>query len=88
MAKGGDRADHGVAVADCGPKSLRFGQGGVLLARAGGGRPAARGNKVGGVLKAEFFMCWQGLRGGLRYIATVADSARCQKRATPKSARL
>ena len=50
-----------------------------------GGRAAAGGDKVGGVLEAEFFVGCQGFHGGLRCVAMAADSARDQKRATPKS---
>ena len=56
MPEGGDRVDHGAAVADRGAKGLRFGQGRELLPRAGGGRAAPGGDKVGGVLQAEFFV--------------------------------
>jgi hypothetical protein len=87
--KGGDRVDHGPAVTDRGAVSLCLGQGRELRARAGGGRPAAGGDKVRGVLEAEFFVVRQGLgggfHGGLRCVAMAADSARSQKRATPKS---
>ena len=74
MAEGRDRVDHGAAVADCGPESLRFGQGRELLPGAGGGRPAAGGDKVHGVLQAEFFVGFKGLHGGLLCVAMGADS--------------
>ena len=56
MPDGRDRVDHGAAVADRRAKGLRFGQGRELLARAGGGRAAPGGDKVGGVFEAEFFV--------------------------------
>jgi hypothetical protein len=57
MPEASDRVDHGTAVANRGAKGLRLGQGRELLARAGGGRAAPGGNKVRGVLEAEFFVC-------------------------------
>ena len=74
MAEGGDRVDHGAAIADRRAKSLSLGQGRELIARAGGGRAAPGGDKVGGVLQAEFFVCCQGLHGGLLCVAMAADS--------------
>ena len=76
----------GLALGTLGvPKSLRFGQRRKLLAGAVAGRPVAGGNKVGGVLQAEFFVGCQGFHGGLRCVAMAADSARRQERATSNS---
>ena len=74
MAEGRDRVDHRAAVADRRPECLRLRQGRELLPRAGGGRPAPGGDKVGGVLEAEFFVGCQGLHGGFRCVAMAADS--------------
>ena len=74
MPKGRHRVDHRAAVTDRGPESLRLGQRCELLPGAGGGRRAAGGDEVGGVLEAELFVGCQGLHGGLRCVAMAADS--------------
>jgi len=74
MAEGCDGVDHRAAVADRRAESLRLWQGRELLTGAGGGRAAASGDKVHGVLQAEFFVCCQGLHSGLRCVAMAADS--------------
>ena len=57
MPEGRDRVDHRASVADAGPKGLRLRQGREFLPRAGGGRAARGGDKEGGVLQAELFVC-------------------------------
>lgn len=85
MPEVSDGVDHGPAVADRSPKGLSIGQRRELLAGPGGGRAAPGGDKVGGVLEAKFFVGCQGFHRGLRCVAMAADSARRQKRATPRS---
>jgi hypothetical protein len=74
MPEVSDGVDHGPAVAYRHAKGLRLWQRRELLAGAIPGRAAACGDKVGGVLEAEFFVCCQGLHGGLRCVAMAADS--------------
>ena len=73
--------DHRAAVADAGPKGLRLGQRRKMLAGAGRGRPAPGGDKVGGVLQAEFFVGRQGFQGAskaLRWVQTAHETIRDQ----------